>query len=184
MADTGLVAEDFFKKANNFVDEHAFAGIVKQLKFVISWYKVEPRFIASLSLVLLIVAVDNRLVADAAHQWNKNLKVAIFATYLLLESRLQERVKLFDTHFRLTFAVKDTKQAKFVNSEGQFWVLFETFLGSQMVFIVLNHDKDVVLHQQSPVETGLVVNHGFKILIALEGDLQLFFLDSADLFRH
>ena len=52
-----------------------------------------------------------------------------------------------------------------------------------MVAVVLVHHKDVVLHQEPPIQTFLIVQHGFEVLVAREGHLQLLLLDRAHLLR-
>ena len=59
--------------------------------------------------MLLIESVDDGFEAYAAHHWHEGLDVAVLATDLLLEARLQERVEVLGACSRSTLAVKDAE---------------------------------------------------------------------------
>ena len=103
--------------------------------------------VASKILVLLIVACNYGFVANAAHDRHEHFYVAILATYLLLETRLQEGVKALCSNFRLTFAVQDAQKIEFIDPEGQLRVLFHALVLPVHVFLVLEVDENVILHQ-------------------------------------
>ena len=57
--------------------------------------------------MLLVEAINDGFVANAAHDRYENLEVAILATYLLLKPGLQEGVEALSSDLRLAFAVQD-----------------------------------------------------------------------------
>ena len=152
-----MEAEHFFHEADVIVVEHFLARLVEQVQLVVVRDQLGPRFIAALALLLLIEAVNDCLVADAAHHRHKDFQVSVFVADLLVQARLQKRVKTLYPHLRLTLAVKDAQQIEFVNSKSQAFVFLKTFLLAVEVCLVLEHDKDVVLHEKAPVETRLIV---------------------------
>ena len=103
--------------------------------------------VASKVFVLIVVATNYGFVANAAHDRHEHFYVAILATYLLLETRLQEGVKALGSNLRLTFAVQDAQKIEFVDPERQLRFLFHAIVLSVHVFLVLEVDENVILHQ-------------------------------------
>ena len=62
-----LETEHFFNKADVLIDEHFFAGFVKQGNLVIVGNEVRLSLVATLSLMLLVEAIDHGFVADTTH---------------------------------------------------------------------------------------------------------------------
>ena len=73
----------------------------------------------------------------------------------------------------LTFAVEQAKKIELIDPKYQFGVLLNALILPILVFIVLYVPENVILHEHAPIQTSLIVNHGFEVLIALESDLQL-----------
>ena len=109
--------------------------------------------------MLLIKAVYDGFVANAAHNRHENLEVAILATYLLLEAGLQECVEALSSDLGLALAVQDAKKVQFVDPKRELRILLNTLIVPMIVFIVFENPEDVILHQQSPVKTRLIVDH-------------------------
>lgn len=141
-----METEDFLEETNIYVIQDALASILQNIN-LIKWHEVRARLVASKVFVLIVVATNYGFVANAAHDRHENFYVAILATYLLLETRLQEGVKALGSNLRLTFAVQDAQKIEFVDPERQLRVLFHALVLPVLVFLVLEVDENVILHQ-------------------------------------
>lgn len=141
-----METEDFLEETNIYVIQDALASILQNIN-LIKWHEVRARLVASKVFVLIVVATNYGFVANAAHDRHEHFYVAILATYLLLETRLQEGVKALGSNLRLTFAVQDAQKIEFVDPERQLRVLFHALVLPVLVFLVLEVDENVILHQ-------------------------------------
>ena len=141
-----METEDFLEETNIYVIQDALASTLHNIN-LIEWNEIRARLVASKILVLLVVARNYGFVANAAHDRHEHFYVAILATYLLLKTRLQEGVKALGSNLRLTFAVQDAQKIEFIDPECQLRVLFHALVLPVHVFLVLEVDENVILHQ-------------------------------------
>ena len=80
---------------------------------------------------------------------------------------------MLSAYVRLTFAVEHSKKIELIDPKYQFGVLLDALILPILVFIVLNVPENVILHEHAPIQTLLIINHGFEVRIALERDLEL-----------
>ena len=158
LTDSRLELEQLLSEADILILKNAPACVVERLQVVL-WNQFWSRLVAPHTLMLLVKAIYNGFVANTAHNRHENLEVAILATYLLLKTGLQECVKALSSDLRFAFAVQDAKKVKFVDPKRELRVLLNTLIVPIIVFIVLEDPEDVILHQQSPVKTRLIVDH-------------------------
>ena len=80
-------------------------SFIQHEELIIIWYEIITHESGTLLYLLKIVAIDDRFVADATHERDKNFEITVFATDLFFEPRLQKCVKTFDSDLRLAFAI-------------------------------------------------------------------------------
>lgn len=148
---SSLVAKKFFKKTNIFISQNLFAGFIKHVKLVVIGDKIWLHLPCIFLNLFSIITIDNCFVTNATHQRNKDFQVTVFATDLLFKSRLQERIETFHSNFWLTLTIQESKQIKLVDSESQLWIFLRAFFFSVMVLFVLDIDKNVIPHQDTPI---------------------------------
>ena len=103
--------------------------------------------VTSKILALIIVACNYGFVANAAHDRHEHFYVTILAADLFFETWLQEGVKALCSNLRLTFAVQDAQKIEFIDPKCQLRVLFHALVFPVHVFLVLEVDENVILHQ-------------------------------------
>ena len=151
-----LISKYFLQEADIIVIKYILACFIQDVQLVVWRYNFRTSLIAPHGLMLLIERVDDGFEAYAAHHWHEGLNVAVLATDLLFEARLQESIEVFGTCTCIALAVQDAQQAQLINTESQFCIFFQTFILSEVVVFILEVHEYVVLHKQAPIEAVLI----------------------------
>ena len=67
--------------------------------------------------------------------------------------------------------VQDAQKIKFIDPKCQLRVLLHALVLPVHVFLVLEVDENIILHQQAPIQTSLIVYHSLEVLITSKCNL-------------
>ena len=134
----------------------------------ILWDEVETGLAGAMMLMLLVEKIDDRGVADPAHERDEDLQVSVVARDLVLKTWLEEIEERLDAIGGITLAVHETQEVQFCDSKLKSWILFNALLVPDLIVFVIMHEEEIPSHEHPPVKTSLVLKNRLQMLVPLE----------------